>query len=48
MVTIERILAEGQRICNDESIISLRIDYADHYRRTDPKINAYNFLSFEM
>jgi hypothetical protein len=44
--TLKFILKECYRLCNEHSVVSMFIDYADHYSYADKNINAYNFLSF--
>ena len=45
-VEIRAILQECRRILRDNGVISLRIDYQDHYSYFDPHISAYNFLRY--
>jgi SAM-dependent methyltransferase len=44
---IERIMTECRRICAPAAILSLRIDYQDHWAYADRSISVYNFLRFE-
>jgi SAM-dependent methyltransferase len=44
---IRRILAEFRRILKPGGILSLKIDYQDHYSYSDKSITAYNFLQFD-
>jgi hypothetical protein len=46
MSTLKPILKECYRLCNKYSVVSMFIDYADHYSYADKNINAYNFLRF--
>jgi hypothetical protein len=43
---ITRIYPELRRILRPDGVVSLAIDYSDHYCHTDPTIGAYNFLRF--
>ena len=43
---IEAIFQELKRILKVGGIISLKIDYSDHYAHTDSTINKLNFLSY--
>lgn len=45
-VDIEKIMKECRRILKDGGIISLNIDYSDHYSHFDKSISAYNYLQF--
>ena len=40
------IFSELHRVLKDEGIISLIIDYSDHYAHTDKRISLLNFLRF--
>ena len=40
------IMKECHRLCNHGGIVSMKIDYTDHYSHTDKSIGPYNFLSF--
>ena len=44
--TLKNIMQECYRLCHKNSVISMQIDYTDHYAHSDPNINVYNFLSF--
>jgi len=46
MSILKPILKECYRLCNKYSVVSMFIDYADHYSYADKNINAYNFLRF--
>jgi Methyltransferase domain len=43
---IKLIFAECKRISKLGAVISMEIDYGDHYSYSDSSINLYNFLSF--
>ena len=43
---LELIVKECYRLCNNSGVVSMKIDYKDHYSHTDEKIGPYNFLSF--
>lgn len=43
---IAEILLECFRLCNNRSVISMQIDYSDHYSHVDKRITPYNFLQF--
>jgi SAM-dependent methyltransferase len=43
---IQAILRECHRILRDEGLLSVRIDYEDHYAYFDGGISIYNFLQF--
>lgn len=40
------VLSECRRVLKPEGILSLRIDYADHYSYFDQRISPYNFLRY--
>lgn len=40
------IMKECHRLCSRDGIVSMKIDYTDHYSHTDANIGPYNFLSF--
>lgn len=44
--SLKNIMKECYRLCHSNSVISMQIDYTDHYAHTDPNIDVYNFLSF--
>lgn len=41
MSILKPILKECYRLCNKYSVVSMFIDYADHYSYADKNINAY-------
>jgi hypothetical protein len=43
---VRAILRECRRLCHERSILSMQIDYSDHYSHRDPTITPYNFLKF--
>src|SRR5205823_13839725 len=43
---IRLILRECYRVLRDRGVISLLIDYNDHYTYSDHKISVYNFLRY--
>jgi SAM-dependent methyltransferase len=43
---IRRIMRECRRICRPGSVLSMTIDYSDHYSHADPTISRVNFLRF--
>jgi len=43
---IAEILKECHRLCNNQSVVSMEIDYTDHYSHVDGHITPYNFLQF--
>jgi hypothetical protein len=43
---IEAILIECRRILHSSGIMSMKIDYSDHYSHADSSIGPYNFLRF--
>jgi len=43
---LRRILAQCRRILRPDGVMSMWIDYSDHYSHSDPAISAYNFLQF--
>lgn len=43
---IKKILAECRRILSPDGIMSMKIDYSDHYSHSDATIGPYNFLQF--
>lgn len=45
-LTIKSILQECYRLCHKRSVLSMKIDYSDHYCHTDKKITPYNFLKY--
>lgn len=45
--SIEKILSELHRTLKDSGILSICIDYSDHYAHTDPSICDLNFLRFK-
>jgi hypothetical protein len=44
--SLKSILQECYRLCHERSVISMKIDYSDHYAHTDKKITPYNFLQY--
>ena len=44
---IRGIMLECNRLCKQNSILSLIIDYADHYAKSDKSINAFHFLRYD-
>ncbi len=44
---IPSILRESRRLLSADGLLSLFIDYQDHYSYADPSISVYNFLQFE-
>jgi hypothetical protein len=45
-VDLVRIFTQCGRIVQENGVLSMWIDYSDHYSHTDPSINAYNFLQY--
>ena len=45
-VDLPAILAECHRILKDDGVMSMRIDYDDHYSKVDPSISPWNFLKY--
>jgi hypothetical protein len=45
-VSIKSIFIELRRVLKDTGIVSIVIDYSDHYAHTDSKITLLNFLNF--
>lgn len=43
---IEKIFKEIHRILKKEGIVSIKIDYSDHYAHTDSNISLLNFLKY--
>jgi len=43
---IRAILGECKRLLRDDGLMSLRIDYQDHYAYFDNSISVYNFLKY--
>jgi 2-polyprenyl-3-methyl-5-hydroxy-6-metoxy-1,4-benzoquinol methylase len=43
---IEAILRECRRVLSEGGLLSVRIDYQDHYAYADPDITVYNFLQY--
>jgi len=43
---ISSILAESQRICTPNGLLSFIIDYHDHYATADPGITRFNFYRY--
>jgi hypothetical protein len=43
---IRSILRECARTCNTDSIVSMVIDYSDHYSHSDTTLTPYNYLRF--
>ncbi len=43
---IQAILAECRRILRSDGLMSMKIDYSDHYSHADASIGPYNFLRF--
>ncbi len=41
-----KILSQCNRIIRSDGVMSMWIDYSDHYSHTDSAITAYNFLQF--
>lgn len=46
-LVIERIYRELRRICKPDAVLSLDIDYQDHYGLVDPAIGPYHFLRYD-
>lgn len=44
--SIREILTECRRLCTERSVLSMEIDYSDHYSHRDKSITPYNFLRF--
>ena len=44
---IARILAECYRLCRPGAMLSMVIDYGDHFSHNDASITPYNFLRFD-
>lgn len=44
--SLKSIFKECYRLCHKGSVISMIIDYSDHYFHTDKKITPYNFLKY--
>ena len=45
-INIIKIFNELHRILKTEGIISVKIDYSDHYAHTDPSISSLNYLKY--
>ena len=45
-MSIKSIFIELRRVLKDTGIVSIVIDYSDHYAHTDSKITLLNFLNF--
>ncbi|MFC1491702.1 class I SAM-dependent methyltransferase [Nitrospinota bacterium] len=43
---LKKIMDECFRLCHGKSVVSMNIDYSDHYSHTDNRISPYNFLKF--
>ncbi|MCC2645832.1 MAG: methyltransferase family protein [Rickettsiaceae bacterium] len=43
---LRNILARCRELCSDDAIISMQVDYSDHYSHSDTNINPYNFLQY--
>jgi hypothetical protein len=43
---LARIMREVRRLCGPDAVVSMKIDYSDHYAHADPEISPYNFLRF--
>jgi hypothetical protein len=43
---LKQILLEVRRLCSADALVSMHIDYSDHFSHADPTITAYNFLRF--
>jgi hypothetical protein len=43
---IAAILKECRRLCHAKSVVSMSVDYSDHYAHTDHSISLYNYLSY--
>jgi hypothetical protein len=39
-------MRECHRLCHSGSVLSLKIDYSDHYANADLTISKYNFLRY--
>jgi Methyltransferase domain len=44
--TLKSILKECYRLCHQDSVVSMKIDYSDHYSHSDKSLSPYNFLTF--
>ena len=44
---IVNIFTELRRTLKDNGVVSLSIDYSDHYAHTDKKISLLNFLKYD-
>ena len=44
--SLKSIFQECYRLCHDKSIVSMKIDYSDHYCHTDNNITPYNYLQY--
>ena len=43
---LETIMCELKRLCGANAVLTMIIDYADHYANVDPSITPYNFLQY--
>lgn len=43
---IERIFKECYRLLKDDGLLSVTIDYTDHYSHTDPNISVFNYMKY--
>jgi SAM-dependent methyltransferase len=44
---ISAIMRECRRLCRPQAILSMKIDYSDHWSHTDRSISAWHFLRFD-
>ncbi len=44
--SLAKILRECRRIISPDGLVSMSVDYSDHYSHFDPSITPYNFLRF--
>ena len=43
---LKRIIKELHRVCHDNSVISMKISYNDHYAHGDRSITSYNYFKY--